>query len=85
MKLKVALGIIAITCSLWSCKTDANEDDKNDENLIEMSSENFNYQVEQFADIKLLRYQIPGWESLTLKEQKLVYYLTQAGLSGRCS
>lgn len=43
----------------------------------------FNYVVEQFADIKLLRYQIPGWENLTLKEQKLVYYLTQAGTSGR--
>jgi dipeptidyl-peptidase-3 len=43
----------------------------------------FEYFVEQFADIKVLRYQIPGWENLTLKEQKLVYYLTQAGTSGR--
>src|SRR5258705_3351013 len=39
--------------------------------------------VEQFADIKVLRYQIPEWEKLTLKEQELVYYLTQAGYSGR--
>ena len=46
-------------------------------------NEPFNYLVEQFADIKVLRYQIPGWEDLTLKEQKLVYYLTQAGTSGR--
>ncbi len=45
--------------------------------------EKFNYNVDQFADLKILRYQIPGWEQLTLKEQKLVYYLTQAGLSGR--
>jgi len=43
----------------------------------------FDYNVEQFADIKILRYQIPGWEHLNLKEQKLVYYLTQAGLAGR--
>jgi len=43
----------------------------------------FDYVVEQFADIRVLRYQIPGWEKLTLKEQKLVYYLTQAGTSGR--
>jgi dipeptidyl-peptidase-3 len=43
----------------------------------------FEYVVEQFSDIKVLRYQIPGWENLTLKEQKLVYYLTQAGTSGR--
>jgi len=39
--------------------------------------------VGQFADIKILRYEIPGFEDLTLKEQKLVYYLTQAGLAGR--
>ncbi|MEO6348130.1 MAG: dihydrofolate reductase [Aquaticitalea sp.] len=43
----------------------------------------FDYNVEQFGDIKVLRYQIPGWDKLTLKEQKLVYYLTQAGLAGR--
>jgi dipeptidyl-peptidase-3 len=43
----------------------------------------FEYIVDQFADIKVLRYQIPGWENLTLNEQKLVYYLTQAGTSGR--
>ncbi len=43
----------------------------------------FDYNVEQFADLKILRYQIPRWENLTLKEQKLVYYLTQAGLAGR--
>ena len=43
----------------------------------------FEYVAEQFSDIKVLRYQIPGWENLTLKEQKLVYYLTQAGTSGR--
>ena len=43
----------------------------------------FEYVVEQFSDIKVLRYQIPGWENLTIKEQKLVYYLTQAGTAGR--
>jgi dipeptidyl-peptidase-3 len=45
--------------------------------------QDFDFNVEQFADIKVLRYQIPGWDNLSLKEQKLVYYLTQAGLSGR--
>lgn len=39
--------------------------------------------VDQFADIKILRYDIPGFQDLTLKEQKLVYYMTQAGLAGR--
>ncbi|WP_340063159.1 dipeptidyl-peptidase 3 family protein [Ascidiimonas aurantiaca] len=39
--------------------------------------------VDQFADLRILRYQIPGWDELTLKEQKLVYYLVEAGLQGR--
>lgn len=43
----------------------------------------FDYNVTQFADLRVLRYQIPSWDNLTLKEQKLVYYLTQAGLAGR--
>jgi dipeptidyl-peptidase-3 len=43
----------------------------------------FDFNVDQFADVKVLRYQIPGFEDLTLNEQKLVYYLTQAGLEGR--
>jgi len=47
------------------------------------ASDDFNYMVTQFADIKILRYQIPSWDNLTLKEQKLVYHLTQAGLEGR--
>lgn len=43
----------------------------------------FSYLVEQFADINVLRYQIGGWDKLTLKEKELVYYLTEAGLCGR--
>lgn len=39
--------------------------------------------VDEFADIKVLRYDIPGFQELTLKEQKLVYFMTQAGLAGR--
>ena len=39
--------------------------------------------VDQFADLRLIRYDIPGFENLTLKEKQLVYYLNQAGLAGR--
>jgi len=49
----------------------------------EAKEASFDYVVEQFADIRVLRYQIPGWDNLTLKEKKLVYYLTQAGTAGR--
>ena len=39
--------------------------------------------VDQFADLRVIRYDIPGFENLTLKEKKFVYYLNQAGLAGR--
>jgi len=38
---------------------------------------------EQFADVKILRYQVPGFDELNINQKKLVYYLTQAGLAGR--
>lgn len=47
------------------------------------SHDNFQWETEQFADLRLLRYQIAGWDNLSLDQKKLVYYLTQAGLSGR--
>ena len=43
----------------------------------------FNFFSEQFADLKILRYQVPGFDELNLEQKKLVYYLSQAGLSGR--
>jgi len=43
----------------------------------------FVWKTEQFADLKLIRYQIPGWEQLSAKQQALVYCLNMAGLSGR--
>ena len=45
--------------------------------------DSFDYLSEQFADIKILRYQIPGFEQLTLDQKKYVYFLGQAGLAGR--
>jgi dipeptidyl-peptidase-3 len=43
----------------------------------------FEWMTEKFADIQILRYQIEGWEKLSLDQKKLAYYLTQAGLAGR--
>jgi len=67
----------------FSCVDEKKETDSVAEVTETTNEDSFEYLVEQFADIKVLRYQIPGFENLTLKEQKLVYYLTQAGLSGR--
>lgn len=80
MKLKLILGFVLSGALVFSC---GNEKSKENNEELKVKETTFNYHVDQFADIKVLRYQIPGWENLTLKEQKLVYYLTQAGLSGR--
>jgi dipeptidyl-peptidase-3 len=81
MKLKSILGLLLIAFLMASCGNEKSENNS-EKQAVEKKSE-FDYNVEQFADIKILRYQIPGWDQLTLKEQKLAYYLTQAGLSGR--
>ncbi|RKS45075.1 dipeptidyl-peptidase-3 [Gillisia mitskevichiae] len=81
MKVKFILSLMLMATLLYSCK---DENKENEVAEVETSTNlDFEYNVEEFGDIKILRYQIPGFENLTLKEQKLVYYLTQAGLSGR--
>ena len=45
--------------------------------------ETFHYTVEQFADLQILRYRVPGFERLSLRQKMLVYYLSQAALEGR--
>ena len=80
MKLKFILPLLLVATIMFSCK---DENKEKEVAVVETDTEEFDYKVEEFADIKVLRYQIPGFENLTLKEQKLVYYLTQAGLSGR--
>lgn len=45
--------------------------------------EEFTYVVDQFADLQILRYQVPGFESLSLKQKQLLYHLSEAALMGR--
>ena len=45
--------------------------------------EDFKYSVDKFADIEILRYRVPDFETLSLKQKELVYYLNQAALEGR--
>ena len=77
--MKIKLLILGIVISL----TTLNCSDKKEDYYMPESEDSFEYKVDQFADLAILRYQIPGWEELTLKEKELVYYLTQAGLAGR--
>lgn len=43
----------------------------------------FRYTADEFADIKVMRYQIPGWDSLTFNQKSLVYHLGEAAKYGR--
>jgi dipeptidyl-peptidase-3 len=79
MKFKLMASVMLATSILASCGQDKPQKATEKEDV----KDSFNYNVEQFADVKVLRYRIPDWDKLTLKEQKLVYYLTQAGLAGR--
>ncbi|MGV9003086.1 dipeptidyl-peptidase 3 family protein [Flavobacterium sp.] len=77
MKLYTLTGIFAAATLFISCKNTVVEKQKTSIDVP------FDYVAEQFADIKVLRYQVSNWQNLTLKEKELVYYLTQAGTAGR--
>ena len=49
----------------------------------EAKSDEFDYTVDRFADIEVLRYKVPGFEDLSLQRKQLIYYLTEAALWGR--
>ena len=73
--MKKTFILLLVMAIFWSCQPEQKEE--------AVDSGEFKYFSEQFADIKIIRYQIPGFDQLSLDQKKLVYYLTQAGLSGR--
>ncbi|WP_297762547.1 dihydrofolate reductase [uncultured Muriicola sp.] len=78
MKLKVLFSYFLMGALIWSCNENSSE-----KSAISTDETSFDYVVEQFADIQILRYQIPGFNELSIEQKKLVYYLYQAGLAGR--
>jgi dipeptidyl-peptidase-3 len=49
----------------------------------EAAATEFQWQVDQFADLKILRYKVPGFEELSPRQKELIYYLSEAALCGR--
>lgn len=77
---------IAITALILGSMTACNTETKKEvvaEQKDTTQTEEFKYMTEQFADLKIIRYKIPGFEKLTPKQKELVYYLYQVSLSGR--
>ncbi len=86
MKKAAILFFTAVSLFFFACETPEAETttDTTETTAPETTTpEDFQWSTEKFADKKIIRYQIPGWNKLTAKQKKLVYYLTQAGLSGR--
>ena len=78
MKVKnlMMVSAIGITTMIYSCKSDNKQGTAPD-------AENFEVVCDEFADLEILRYQIPGFEELTPKQKELAYYLYEAANSGR--
>jgi dipeptidyl-peptidase III len=73
--LKIVGFSLLLATGLGSCGTT--------ENGGGQDAAEFVWMTEQFADLKIVRYQVPGWENLSDSQRALVYCLNQAGLSGR--
>ena len=65
-----------------SCANEPKPEAKTEEKPRE-EEKSFQFQTEQFADLKIIRYQVPGFDQLSPKQKELAYYLYEAGLSGR--
>jgi len=70
MKLKGIMPIALCAATLVGCKH-ATPDPEID------------YTVDRFADIEVLRYTVPDFDSLSIDQKRMVYYLTEAALTGR--
>lgn len=75
---------IFLFCTLFffACKTD-NAGTSAEKGGPDATETDFEWQVDRFADVRVIRYQVPGFDKLSLDQKKLVYYLTEAGLCGR--
>lgn len=83
MNIKLLSLIAIFSIGLMSCDSGDQKSQSKKSNEESSSQDDFQWMTEKFADVKILRYQVPGWEKLSSQQKELVYYLTQAGLSGR--
>lgn len=85
MKIKdlVLCGTAAALLSACGQAPEKTEEKKMDTTEKEIVAGEFEYMAEQFADIKIIRYKIGGFDNLTPSQKELVYYLYQVSLSGR--
>ncbi|MEQ8908659.1 MAG: dihydrofolate reductase [Vicingaceae bacterium] len=82
LSLLLAVGMIA--CGGPDKKKDSEKEQKEEVAKEEShEKEDFTYTADRFADIRLIRYKVPGFEELSAEKKELLYYLYKAALSGR--
>ena len=77
MNLKNMLTIFGVAALLSACGQGGQKDERTAQN------EDFHYLLDEFADLKVMRYQVPGWEDLTLRQKEYAYHLSEAAKYGR--
>lgn len=81
------MAMIGAQVFVTACNNDANTGNKTQPDStatpVAAYDTNFNVEAEAFADIQMLRYQVPGWDGLSLQQKQLSYYLYEAALCGR--
>ena len=78
--MKKLFVFLMVAISIASC---GNKTQQEKSNLFTPSEQEFDYVVDKFADLQILRYRVSGIETLSLKQQELLYYLSEAALCGR--
>src|ERR1700741_1284692 len=93
MRIKFSICLVSATVLFFACTSDQPSDfDKTD--LIPVKAEKapevkpkfdtgFVFLTDQFADLRILRYRVQGFDQLPLEQKQLLYYLSQAALAGR--
>jgi dipeptidyl-peptidase-3 len=90
---KILAVLVMLSAIVWSCnnktnpdgpvKTDSSGSDVAGSGAANFYDTSFKVEAESFADLQMLRYQVPGFDGLSLQQKQLAYYLYEAALCGR--
>ncbi len=87
MKLSRIVFLISLSLFVWGCSDHDHDHDHGDhdghDHAAEDHGDDFQIKADEFADLKIYRYRVPGFDQLSLQEKKLLYYLSQAAYCGR--
>lgn len=81
-KLILALPLVILLTACDNSES-KNVNTENNNSAVNKTEQPFQFQTEQFADLRILRYQVPGFNELSVQQKTLLYYLSEAALCGR--